>query len=163
MSFTNKLKIIYWPEFLNDLTPNSDFINEIDIILGSDMMEQDTIKNCILIESVFDHIENIDYLSISDAINFKYIRNSYIAWKITFWNMMADSSLMDQRTLKKLMRKYPLKSEMIEIALDGKLGYGGKCIPKDFDAFHSTLSNKSKIMFEAVSSFNRIIRKFEKE
>lgn len=159
IGFINKLKIIYWPEFLSDITPSIDFINETDIIVGSDMMEQDTIRYCGQIHSLFDHIENIDYLSLSDAINFKFIRNSYIAWKITFWNMIADSSLIDQRTLKKLMQTYPLNSEMNEIALDGKPGYGGKCLPKDFNAFGTTVSDKAKIMFEAANAFNNLIRK----
>jgi UDP-glucose 6-dehydrogenase len=54
---------------------------------------------------------------------------------------MAQSKIMDYRQIQKLLSLFPIENEMTHIALDGNFGFGGKCLPKDLDAFNTKLQN----------------------
>lgn len=135
-SYKNKLKIVYWAEFLNDLTAEEDFLKDTIPLMGCEAFLKNDIRGYIL--KFFPHITDIHFEGLKEAIHFKYIRNLYIAWKISFWNMIASNHLMDQRLIRQLMEKYPLE-EMMEISSDGLLGFGGKCLPKDAEAFNDAV------------------------
>jgi UDP-glucose 6-dehydrogenase len=146
------LKIAYWAEFLNDLTAEEDFLKDTCPLIGC----ENFIKNEVveILKTNFKHLTDFKFDTIENALNFKFIRNSYIAWKITFWNMIAQHSLMDQRTIKGLMEQYPI-SEVMDIAVDGKVGFGGKCLPKDFQALTQIVDEK---IFIDILKWNKNLR-----
>jgi UDP-glucose 6-dehydrogenase len=151
--FNDSLKIIYWAEFLSELTANEDFLKDTTPLFGGESVYKFDIT--ALISDHFEHIQNINYIALSDALYFKYIRNTYISWKITYWNIIANADIMDHRLIQTLLNDYPLNDEMTKLSIDGKPGFGGKCLPKDFTAFNSVLQNQ---LFEKVLKFNKNLR-----
>lgn len=150
--YTEILKIAYWAEFLNDLTAEDDFLKDTCPLIGCENFIKHDVKE--ILKTNFKHLIDFKFDTIENALNFKFIRNSYIAWKITFWNVIAMHGLMDQRTLKYLMEQYPVL-EFMDIATDGKVGFGGKCLPKDFQAL-TMVANEN--IFIDILKWNKNLR-----
>ncbi len=150
--FIGVLKIAYWAEFLNDLTAETDFLDDVRPLIGCPSFITSDINE--LIKANFSHIETPHYDTLENALNFKFIRNAYISWKVSFWNILAMHNIMDQRSITHLMEQRPV-GECSTIAIDGKLGFGGKCLPKDFQALNSVLNEK---VFNDILDWNKKIR-----
>lgn len=140
--YRDKLKIVYWAEFLNELTAEQDFLADTVPLFGCETFLKKDVETYI--KRFFEHIEDIRFESLETAINFKFVRNLYHSWKISFWNMIASHSLMDQRTLQQLMEKYPM-AENMQLSSDGLAGFGGKCLPKDNAAFNDAVLNEKMV------------------
>lgn len=134
LSFYNKIrtlfncnKIIYMPEFLNENTAFDD-VSQRPIILGGDY--------CLTHNLSIDlNLKNDEcyFCTIKDAVNFKYIRNIYGAYKVLFWNFVQETT-GNARKMKNMLDLVP-QGEMAQVGMDGELGYGGKCFPKDVKQF----------------------------
>lgn len=127
------LKLCYWAEFLNDLTATEDFKAETHILVGCDnFFIKKQIEEIIL--NYWPFIKDITFKSIKDVCSFKIIKNSKTFFDVLFFNIVHLNFDIDNRLLNELLELFPNGSNS-KIALDGQLGVGGKCLPKDFEAF----------------------------
>lgn len=135
-SFNPGANVIVNPEFLNQNSAESDFLNQRDIILGG---RRDWTQIAEMLYRTRFESEGWKYhhCSVEEAIQAKYIHNIYHAYKVLFWNYVYEITGNHQ----KIGGLYSLitgnKNEMMAVAKDGKLGFGGNCFPKDLEAWDS--------------------------
>ena len=154
LSFYDKIRtlfnfdrIIYMPEFLNENTAFND-VSKRPIILGGDY--------CLTHKLSIDlnlNIQECYFCTIKDAVNFKYIRNIYGAYKVLFWNFVQETT-GNARKMKNMLDLVP-QGEMSQVGMDGELGYGGKCFPKDVQQF---LNEHNHELLEFMQKYNLRLR-----
>jgi len=126
-------QITFSPEFLTAANANEDFRNQDKMLFGGDNKE---FWNDIFIEcKAYDPI----YATIEELILTKYLRNSFLATKVAFFNEVFDlceTAGIDYNQVKALvgMDERITHSHMHVPGPDGDRGFGGACFPKDTEA-----------------------------
>ena len=163
-------RFIYNPEFLREKHANEDFINSELIIFGGNQNEaqylsgfyQDHTK-CICNDHIFT-----DPLTASFI---KYTINAFLSVKVIFFNELkelfdASGAGEDWNNFTKYLSKDKRigSSHMQVPGHDGRLGFGGACLPKDSDALVkyanqiekqlNLLNNAIKLNNDIRSSYN---------
>ena len=139
--FQNKYPNLKWafcPEFLTEINSKEDFINTQRIIIGTD--EVDTFRE---IEKVFkDALFTcpIKWTTLETSEFVKYFSNVLLAAKVSVANEMyqiARISGVDYEEAKELllMDNRIGKTHLDVPGYDGDKGFGGRCFPKDLNAF----------------------------
>lgn len=139
-SWVKKLNIIFNPEFLTDNNSFDDAKFQDLIILGGDIHLTKIAEDFYTEYTILDNPE-FNHMSIQDAINIKYIRNIYGAYKVLFWEYVQDVT-GNSRKMYDLFSKLPLQGDMSRVGMDGYRGYGGKCFTKDVIAFNTNTSHE---------------------
>ena len=145
--------VVYNPEFLNANTAKQDFLDQDYVVLGGDVdwtskAEKWYNTNTTLKESV-----TYEHCSKDEASDFKYIRNTYNAYKLLFWEFVQDTT-GNSRKMSQMMKNIPT-SEMDLIGLDGFRGFGGACLPKDVRSFNDVHNHKlTNFMLDYNSDLN---------
>jgi UDPglucose 6-dehydrogenase len=121
--------IYFMPEFLTERTANEDFNSQPMIFCG----EIDLLKK-IFIGKKYEVMTSLE-AEIS-----KYAHNVFGALKVTFFNgiyELAEKNKCDFEKIRKgiLLSGYINAMHTKVPGTDGKFGYGGKCFPKDINAF----------------------------
>ena len=131
--------IVFNPEFLSQRTALEDFITQQEVYLAGprehtfklmelyiDFFNHHRTYNTVFVET--EHYEQIELLKLT--------RNAYYALKVSFCNNIYN--LCEKNgIIYESLRKYFSNGEWVESqhthvpGPDGKLGYGGKCLPKD--------------------------------
>jgi len=134
-----KLKIVFSPEFLTERSARLDFINASRIILGGSK------ANCNKVETLFR--DRFPYIKIiktdpTSAQFIKYMANCFFAVKVSFMNEMRQASDIVGCNWGDVMNGFVSDGRVGNSHLDvpghdGDFGYGGKCFPKDINAFIS--------------------------
>lgn len=132
------------PEFLTERTADIDFITPTRIILGT--RDPNIFKAgipCPIYNMYYKRFGNVcpyHVCTFEEAEMIKYVSNCYFAMKISFCNEIHE-------LCKKLNISYDnvksgwlsdgriTKSHVEVPGPDGKMGYGGKCFPKDLKSF----------------------------
>jgi len=149
---SDKLGINFMPEFLTERGWKEDFISCKNWIFGCDT-DDEHFKNKIInifnvahSEGVLKH-NNIHFTSKKEAEMIKYVRNCFLALKVSFFNEIkefTDSAGIDFETVRYLStlddRIGPSHSKVPGI--DGYRGYGGTCFPKDTHALLNEMQKK---------------------
>jgi len=130
------------PEFLRGTTgadPTQDFIEQTYAVYGGGEMRWWH----ELFKPVLPRLETVRFCSLEQAAFAKYVENTFLATKVTFFNemyhiynemgfkdfdVMVDAICIDPRI--------GLSHTQIP-GPDGKFGYGGHCLPKDVAALRS--------------------------
>ena len=137
--YMDKLKIVINPEFLSQNTFIEDAISQENILLGGDPSNCQKVKDLYETHTIRDIKENSNLkfrmISALDACNFKYIRNIFGAYLVTFWEWVEDQTC-NSRLMSSLYKDFPLPSEMSQVGMDGYRGFGGACFPKDVKAWN---------------------------
>lgn len=129
-----KYHVNYMPEFLSERTAQEDF-NTIEMVYTPN----DNKSELKLLKTIFNNRPGIEVSNI-EAIYAKYFHNIYGAMKITYFNCIYDMCIksgVDFSVVKQCMM-VPGHTTSLYTKVpgpDGKLGYGGKCFPKDTIAF----------------------------
>ena len=98
-------------------------------------------------------ILKIHYVSFNDAMMFKYTRNIYGAYKVLFWEFIQETT-GKARKMAELMKYFP-SGDYSQVGMDGFRGFGGKCFPKDTQAFHNIVKHPlTKFMLD----YNKSLR-----
>ena len=156
---------IFNPEFLTERTAVEDFKNPSRIVLGGDKEPVEDIKK--IYKKVFPTVKYIttDYKT---ACFIKYFCNCFYAMKISIMNefrQLADVEGVDwQKAMCGLISSGWVNSMHTMVpGTDGKLGFGGKCFPKDLNAFidYGLDMGIDTIMMEAAWVKNLQVRKKE--
>ena len=170
LSILNK-DFIYNPEFLREKHAKDDFINSSLIIFGG---EKEKCK--VLADFYTNHTKCLtkEYF-FTDKITaslIKYTINSFLSTKVSFFNELHNlfvksgsrdswENFIEMISLDKRMGD----SHMQVPGHDGRLGFGGACLPKDSKAF-SLFSEKKKadlsVLKAAINTNNKIRAKYNK-
>lgn len=137
--YLSKLKIVINPEFLSQNTFIEDAFCQDKILLGGnpsnvykvmELYKQDSIKE-------ISQNPNLEFRMITaeQAIQFKYMRNIFGAYLVTFWEWVQDQT-NNARLMKSLYDDFNLPSDMAQVGMDGYRGFGGACFPKDVSAWN---------------------------
>jgi len=135
----NDHKMVFNPEFLTERTAKEDFLNPSRIVLGGNEKDVKEVKS--LYEKVFPDVKYIE-TDHKTACFIKYVSNCFSAVKISIMNefrQMADSDNLNwQDTLDGMLASgWVNPMHTMVPGPDGSLGFGGKCFPKDINAFIS--------------------------
>lgn len=148
------LKIVYNPEFLNAISSIEDFRKQQYLVLGGD------IQNTKQVEYMYEECFNLDYLntvehcSIKEAIDFKYTRNTLLAFKVAFWEMIHDLTKGNSRKMQEMLTNHSVDIYST-VGLDGSRGFGGACLPKDTKAWY--VDNRHPLL-KAVIDYNETLK-----
>ena len=133
--------IVYNPEFLREKHANKDFIESDLIVFGGSI---DYVKQISDFYDNYTQCKCKEYIKtdIITASLIKYSINSFLAMKVTFFNELKNvfdaSNAEDtwENFISYLTKDLRLgHSHMSVPGHDGKLGFGGACLPKDSKAF----------------------------
>jgi UDPglucose 6-dehydrogenase len=169
-SFINNLyptlKIINNPEFLSSKTAVEDFANQKHIILGYTIQSKDYIN--ILQNMYLELFPNatISITSAEESALTKLACNSFYATKIQFFTelyLLSNKLNLDYDNVRDLMLKNdwinPMHTKVP--GNDGKISYGGACLPKDIRALSQFMNmcDVSNLVLDAVIKDNDLTRK----
>tara|TARA_R110002110_G_scaffold33151_4_gene113887 strand:- start:705 stop:1562 length:858 start_codon:yes stop_codon:yes gene_type:complete len=131
------LNIIHSPEFLTERSARLDFINASRIILGGDRELLDETEK--LIRNRFPYVKIIK-TDVTTAQFIKYMANCFFATKVSFLNEMSQAANAIGVNWDEAMHGFVSDGRIGNSHLDipghdGSLGFGGKCFPKDLNAF----------------------------
>lgn len=133
-------RFVYNPEFLREKHAKEDFINSDLIVFGGDQEFADSLAN---IYSNHTKCINKEYIftDVTSASLIKYTINSFLATKVIFFNeinsifKLTDSNESWEDFTKILSKDSRIgNSHMLVPGHDGRLGFGGACLPKDINA-----------------------------
>ena len=147
------IKIVYNPEFLTESNYLEDFKNQNRIILGGVNKYINNVKTFYL--NFFPNAE-IVLATYEEAEMIKYFTNTFLATKVSFANeiySLCEKMNINYNTVLKnvLLDKRIGKSHFNVPGPDGKVGFGGSCLPKDLKAMISLFESK-KISSEILQS-----------
>jgi nucleotide sugar dehydrogenase len=145
----------YYPEFLREVSSDADFkTQEFALFAGSDTQEWIT----ILINAGIQ-MDIIKRVSIEAASYAKYVINTFLATKVTFFNEIhrhiGNQQLYDEIIDCVNLDQRIGNSHMQVPGPDGNLGYGGMCFPKDVNAL---VHDRDLHLLQTVIDINNEIR-----
>jgi nucleotide sugar dehydrogenase len=137
MEMFPKLRIVFNPEFLTERAARLDFINASRVILGGHPEDVDAVET--LYRTRFPHVKIIK-TGPASAQFIKYMANCFFAVKVSFMNEMKQAADRLGCDWDDVMNGFVSDGRIGNSHLDvpghdGSLGYGGKCFPKDINAF----------------------------
>jgi UDPglucose 6-dehydrogenase len=153
-------EITFSPEFLTAANANEDFKNQDKMLFGG--------GDILFWHTVFSKCKTYKKVtaSIEELILTKYLRNSFLATKVAFFNEvydLCDLAEIEYDHIKELvgMDDRITHSHMQVPGPDGDRGFGGACFPKDTEALlysANVVGATLPILSTAVKS-NKNIRK----
>ncbi|RJP50508.1 MAG: hypothetical protein C4586_05855 [Anaerolineaceae bacterium] len=155
--------IIAMPEFLTERTAFQDFCNQ-DVIIGyPDQFKVDA-NWWVPFVSIFGNLKRIRWASAMECELAKYAHNSFGAFKVTYFNMVyhlcTEHGLQFERVREMVLASGYINETHTHVpGPDGRLGYGGKCFPKDLSAFIGFVNdNPAHVLLKDVLCLNRLYR-----
>jgi len=153
------------PEFLRGTTgadPTKDFINQEFAIYGGGEMRWWH----ELFKPVLPKLDTVKFVSMEQAAFAKYVENTFLATKVTFFNQMymlyQELGFEDFDVMVDAICSEPrLGHSHTQVpGPDGKFGYGGHCFPKDMSAMIELGNwvNADVSFLQSVKEFNEDIR-----
>ena len=152
-------RITFSPEFLTAANANEDFKNQKDMLFGG--YDTDFWYDIFILVKGFKPT----YGTIEELIMAKYLRNSFLATKVAFFNEVYDfckATNISYESVAELvgMDNRITRNHMKVPGPDGSRGFGGACFPKDTKALLHTFSTYNKpftVLKEVVDSNERTI------
>jgi len=131
------LNIIHNPEFLTERAARLEFINAARVVLGGNKQLTSRVEG--LFRHRFPHKKIIE-TDITTAQFIKYMANCFFAVKVSFMNEMrqaADTLGVDWAdAMHGFVSDGRVGNSHLDVpGHDGRHGFGGKCFPKDLNAF----------------------------
>jgi UDPglucose 6-dehydrogenase len=151
-------RIVINPEFLTERNAIVDLISAPRIVLGGDSVLVDRVKNLYISHSECWATDFV-HVSAEEACWIKYITNTFLAVKVAYLNELRQA-VDDPDAWTRIVRTLRLDdrlgtSHWIVPGIDGKLGFGGACFPKDSKALLHEAKNLS-ILNTVIESNNKI-------
>ena len=133
------LRIVFNPEFLTERSARLDFINSSRIVLGGNYRDVAAVEE--LYRDRFPH-KKIIKTDVATAQFIKYMCNCFFAVKVSFMNEMKQAATSGNIDWPSAMDGFITDGRIGNSHLDvpghdGSYGFGGKCFPKDLNAFIS--------------------------
>ena len=149
-------QVCYMPEFLTERTHIEDFRKQTMVFTGA----------VALLRQVFIG-KKYTVMSPLEAELTKYIHNVFGAYKVTYFNAAkeyCDRMGADWNNVHRgvLLSGYINETHTFVPGPDGKCGYGGKCFPKDVNAFaEMTAGTSMGTLIKNLHELNVHVRGFE--
>ena len=133
------LKIAFNPEFLTERSARLDFINTARIVIGGNDDVCQKVEDLYRVRFPYTKIVKTD---LKSAQFIKYMCNCFFATKVSFMNEMYQASEVAgcdwNAVVEGFITDGRIGNSHIDVpGHDGSLGFGGKCFPKDINAFIS--------------------------
>lgn len=138
--WSQRVKLVYMPEFLTERSWQKDALNPIALILGGDNSLTHLVEELFKQHSVFrDQKFEFTHTTAEHASLLKYTANTWFATKVTLLNYLYEycqCTGLDYAVLEKLLGEDPrIGPTHLQVpGPDGLRGFGGKCFPKDLRA-----------------------------
>jgi UDPglucose 6-dehydrogenase len=131
------LNIVFNPEFLTERAARLDFINSARVVLGGEKKNVDLVEE--LYRCRFPHVKVIK-TDPASAQFIKYMANCFFSVKVSFMNEMYQACEKMGGCWGDILNGFisdgRIGNSHIDVpGHDGSLGFGGKCFPKDLNAF----------------------------
>jgi len=165
-------EFIYNPEFLREKHANQDFIESKLIVFGENNTSAKKLE-----EIYRDYSKcvctNYIYTDAIAASLIKYTINSFLATKVTFFNEL--NSLFNVSGTEENWDNFILaisqdsrigNSHMQVPGHDGRLGFGGACLPKDSNAFNiysEEMEQPLSLLKKVIKTNNKIRGKYNNQ
>lgn len=156
--------LVHSPEFLTAANANRDYANGKFAIIGGKVPAYRREASRIIKISQ-PNLSQVEYCTIGEAALAKYTINSFLATKVVFMNEMfeiASAAGLDYKNVAKLVSLDPRigQSHLKVPGLDGTLGFGGMCFPKDTAALLKYAENNGVNLnvLDAAVKKNTILR-----
>jgi len=158
------------PEFLTERYAFKDFMDPRCIIIGGDKEERNLLKNFYEIgfPSNNDHGKEYNYYLTDSTTSelIKYTTNCFFSVKISFMNEMKQICDKAGGNWNDLVEGFVKEGRVFPEHLDvpghdGKLGFGGKCLPKDLSAMveYAQQYGIQSIIMKSAQDKNKELRK----
>ena len=145
-----KLGVSFMPEFLTEANWKDDFKNNNEWIFGFDAPEslEERFAGNFASEKIFKLAElsdkKVKVVKTKEAELVKYIRNAFLATKISFFNEVEEfCTRLDvsyEEVRESVCNDARIGHSHSEVpGPDGKRGYGGTCLPKDMASLLSQM------------------------
>lgn len=137
-----ELKIVHSPEFLTAKFAKEDFINADRHIVGYTVDQGIGSEVIDLFTSRFPNVKTI-LMSSSESESVKYIANSFLATKVSFFNeiyqLVSELGLGWDSIISGVVSDSRIGQSHYQVpGHDGDKGFGGTCFPKDINALIHT-------------------------
>jgi len=165
----NLNNIVFNPEFLTQRTAMKDFINEKELYLAG--QQKNTQRVATAYKEFFNYYNNLDVQILETNIweeieLLKLARNTFYSMKVGYCNHLYNlceklNISYDKFRLHFSRAEWVAAQHTMVPGPDGKLGYGGKCLPKDSIELLNYFK-KQDIMFDMLEKsidFNKKQRK----
>ena len=131
------LNIVFSPEFLTERAARLDFINASRVVLGGEKHLTDRVE--ALFRDRFPH-KTIIKTDLVTSQFIKYMANCFFSVKVSFMNELKQAADALDVNWDDAMTGFITDGRIGNSHLDvpghdGSLGFGGKCFPKDLNAF----------------------------
>ena len=181
-----KLKVNFMPEFLTEKKWKIDFYNNQNWIFGLDNLDssyqqdgtlnfpETLLKFRELLEKAKSHDkikENaVTFVSTKHAELVKYVKNSFLAVKVSFFNEIQEFCINNDLNFKEVRKLVCQDSRVGDShshvpGPDRKRGFGGTCFPKDVSSMLAQMK-KSKVqtmVLKAAKNRNEKVDRPEKD
>ena len=142
---SERLGVMFMPEFLTEGKWKEDFINHKNWILGTNERDEKIRDDIYEIFSLayqagkITHSPNILFCTTQEAELIKYVRNCFLATKVSFFNEINEFCLKNSISFDKVRELACLDSRVgcshtNVPGPDGQAGFGGTCFPKDINS-----------------------------
>ena len=165
-------RFVYNPEFLREKHANEDFINSELIVFGGNYNETKYLSGfyqqytkCICKDHIFTDLVTASFI--------KYTINAFLSVKVVFFNELkelfdASGAYEEWENFTKYLSidKRIGESHMQVPGHDGRLGFGGACLPKDSDAlvkYANQIEKQLNLLNNAIKLNNDIRSSYNKE
>ena len=165
-------EFVYNPEFLREKHATEDFINSKLIVFGG------SLGSCKYLGDIYNNFTKCisnDYIFTdpTSASLIKYSINSFLATKVTFFNEL--NQLFKKSSTKSswgefigaISRDERVGNSHMQVpGHDGRLGYGGACLPKDSNAFSKyadEIDTPLNVLKAAINTNNKIRSSYNSE
>ena len=140
----SNINIVFSPEFLTERAAQLDFINTSRVILGGSQNNVDKVEKAFRVRFPYVRIIKTD---ATTAQFIKYMANCFFSTKISFMNEMlqaAEAMGVDWPVaMAGFVSDGRVGNSHLEVpGHDGSRGFGGKCFPKDLNAFICKIKEK---------------------
>ena len=147
-----KKNIYFMPEFLTERTAYEDFCTQPMVFTGK----------IELLKGIFLNKKFITMSSLEAEVA-KYTHNVFGAMKVTYFNAIneisAKMNISYENVLSGVLTSGYINTPHTQVpGPDGHFGYGGKCFPKDVDAFTKFCENTS--LHTLLKNLNKINKQF---
>jgi nucleotide sugar dehydrogenase len=134
---SNKVGVVFNPEFLTEANATADFENQTRIVLGIDYMEYIEPISSIF-KTTFPEADLI-LINSKEAEMTKYTTNLFLATKVSFFNdiysLCEKLEINYDNVIEATMHDPRIGKSHYEVpGNDGDRGFGGHCFPKDLQA-----------------------------
>ncbi len=166
----SRFDVVSNPEFLKEGTAIQDTMEPDRIVIGSD--SETAAKKMVELYAPIINKMNVPVkiVSVRSAELIKHGANTFLAMKISFANLIAQTCEEAKADALEVLEAIGLDERIGSAFLKPGIGYGGSCFPKDIAAYKKTLDilGIDNSLISAIEKINqaawkRFTRKIEKE